>query len=133
MGNIEGKLSTKEVTGTISTFEFSREASIKKVVSAKANIILGEAEASIDKNLNINGKIDVSNAEGKVQVGEKANLGANSKGKIELGAKLSILKAKVAINMEALANALLGIGEAAATAILPESLYKPISNDEKIK
>lgn len=129
VGNIEGKLSTERLTGTASALELGGEASLQNIVSAKANMTLGEAEVSIDKNLNIDGKIDIGSAGAKVQVGNQANLSVISTGKVELGAKISILKAKVAVNMEALANYLSGIAEAIGSAILPESLSKPISDD----
>lgn len=133
IATVEGKISYNEIIAGASFLEVSREVSSSNIIAVQATANSGTGEVSIDKNLNLNGNIEIGTIESKVQVGNKANASLDSNGKIEVGAKASFIEAVLSISTKDAAEYINAIGEALVTSILPESFFQDPDDNFKHK
>ncbi|WP_353123854.1 RHS repeat domain-containing protein [Dysgonomonas capnocytophagoides] len=109
VGSIEGKLSQTKVTETASLFRGDGALAVGKLISSKVSSKLGVIEGSMDYHSNLGLKTSKGDISALGQIGDKTNLAASSDGKFSLGAKFSIITAKVSVNSNALANYVSGL------------------------
>jgi len=130
-GNVTGKVSTENLSVKGNVLEAKGELSVSGVVSVKGTETVAETKVSVDKNLDVNTEVKAASISGSAQTGKRTYVNVDDKATVGIGAKISIIKAEVSVNVKAVAQWLGGVANTIGIAITPEIKVPIIDDKEK--
>lgn len=129
-GNVTGKVSAENLSVKGNVLEAKGELSASGLVSVKGTATVAETKVSVDKNLDINTEVKGASISGSTQMGKKTYVSVNDKATVGIGAKISIIKAEVSVNLKAAVEWVGGVVNTIGIAVTPE-IKIPVIDDEK--
>lgn len=130
-GNVTGKVSTENLSVKGNALEAKGELSVSGVVSVKGAATVAETKVSVDKNLDVNTEVKGASISGSAQTGKGTYVSVDDKATVGIGAKISIVKAAVSVNVKAAAEWLGGVVNTIGIAVTPEIKVPVIDDKEK--